>query len=782
MQEMSKALENLKKHKGSWVRRPVISFTDFLQQLLEHPERHVRNVYQVYVDMINTFICEGVDEYIGDPESINYLHYDCKKLFVEGSDRPFFADRLFANRLMRHVDSVAVGAQQNKIYIFEGPHGSGKSTFLNNLLRKFEEYANTPEGARYEVVWRLPLFAGGGDTSALSTLADKLAVMLEGEGRGDLAEKLKSGQGDSERDSDCFSVPCPSHDHPLLIVPKEIRRTFLEELFGGNDKFRWKLATEKQYDWVFRDEPCTICSTIYQGLMKKYQDTGRVMACVYGRPFAVTRRLGEGISVFNPGDKPLRYNVIQNEAIQKNLNSLFAGMQQVRYLYSSYARTNNGIYALMDIKSHNTERLMELHNIISDGVHKVEDLEEGVESLFFALMNPEDRKVVTDLQALSDRIEYIKLPYILDLQTEVQIYREVFGSHVNESFLPRVLHNFARVIIATRLRIESEAMLEWIGNPEKYQLYCDKNLQLLKMEIFTGYIPKWLEAEDVESFTAKRRKRIIAESEKDGWQGLSGRDSIRMFNEFYSSYASDEKLIDMSMLGRFFRKYCKEDKSFLPMGFLDSLLRMYNYTVLQEVKEALYYYNESQIARDIKNYMFGVNFDPGIREFCKYTGEFLDISEDMLRRIEVRLLVSERDARKFRSSVQKSYTTMALTQEMLRDGRKIEETALYGHLYERYVHSLKEKVLEPFLENENFRMAVRDYGTDTFKTYDPKIQEDVVFMIRNLQKKYGYSSQGAREICIYVVDNDIAKQFSGPELPHRQATPSVAPNILLAGI
>jgi predicted Ser/Thr protein kinase len=376
-------------------------------------------------------------------------------------------------------------------------------------------------------------------------------------------------------------------------------------------------------------------------------------------------------------------------------------------------------------------------------------------------MNPEDRKVLTDLQAFSDRIEYIKIPYVLDLKTEVEIYREIFGRHIDESFLPRVLHNFARVIIGTRLRTKSEAMLEWIVDPDRYEVFCDRNLQLLKMEIFTGHIPKWLESRDVEGFTAKRRKRIIAESEKDGWQGLSGRDSIRMFNEFYTSSARDDKLIDMSMLIRFFKKYCKEDKEILPMGFLDSLLRMYNYAVLQEVKEALYYYNEEQISRDVQNYMFAVNFDLGSKEKCTYTGEKIEINEDFFRRIETRLLRSEADAPAFRNNVQRAYTTGALTQDILRDGLDITETSLYTHLYERYVHNLKEKVLEPFLRNENFRMAIRDYDTEKFKTYDRKIREDINFMFENLERKYGYSRQGAKEICIYVIENNLAKAFSG---------------------
>ncbi len=760
MRDLTNAMGNLDKQENAWQQRSVFSFADFLQEVIKYPQWIIRDVYQVYADMIHTYIYDGIDEYGEDPESINYLSYNCKELFVEGSDRPFFADRLFANRLIRHVDSLVVGAQQNKIFIFEGPHGSGKSTFLNNLLRKFEEYTNTPEGVRYEVVWRLPIGQATQRKQSPTALSEKMALILENGGRPDLAQEIHCACKEENNKKQLFDVPCPSHDNPILFIPKEVRRRFFDDLFE-NDKFKWHLFTEKKYNWVFREEPCTICTSIYRELLRQYQDPQKVlMDFVFARPYIFNRRIGEGISVFNPGDKPPRDGVIRHAAIQRRLDKIFSGARQVNYLSSRYAKTNNGVYALMDIKSHNTDRLMELHNIISDGVHKVEDIEERVNSLLFALMNPEDKRILNDLQALSDRIEYINIPYVLDLKTEVEIYKDIFGKHIDESFLPRVLHNFARVIIATRLRTKSEAMTDWIGNPDKYELYCDSNLQLLKMEIFTGFIPPWLEEKDVERFTAKRRLKIIAESEKDGWAGLSGRDSIKMFNEFYSSYASEEKLIDMSMLGTFFRKYCKADPDILPKGFLDSLLRMYNYVVLQEVKEALYYYNEEQISVDIQNYLFAVNFEPGSVETCNYTNEKLEISKDFFQRIESRLQIEIGDAESFRHNIQKTYTSTTLPQEILRDSLPITETTLYLHLYERYIHNLKEKVLDPFLKNENFRMAVKDFDTEAFKTYDKKIQDDVSYMVENLQSKYRYSRKGAREICIYVIDNDLTKIFS----------------------
>ncbi len=760
MRDLTKAMSNLDKTKEHWHQSPILSFKNFLQEVIKNPNRMIRNVYQVYSDMVDTFVEDGIDEYGTDPESIGFLQYDCRRLFVEGSDRPFFADRLFANRLIRHVDSLKLGAKQNKIYIFDGPHGSGKSTFLNNLLRSFEQYANSPEGSRYEVVWRLKHDHLVGGVHSLNSLTEKLAWVLENEGKKDLATEMKCACNVDADLGGYFDVPCPSHDNPLLLVPKEVRRKFFDDLFE-NDEFKWQLFTDKKYEWVFHDEPCTICISLYQELLRKHKDPLKVMEFVWARPSVFNRRLGEGISIFNPGDKPLRQTIMHNEIIQRSLDSMMSDGKRVSYIFSRYAKTNNGIYALMDIKSHNTERLMELHNIISDGVHKVEDTEEKVNSLLFALMNPEDKKLLDDLRAFSDRVEYINIPYVLDLKTEVDIYRENFGKHIDENFLPRVLHNFARVIIATRLRTTSEAMEEWIGQPDKYAMYCDTNLQLLKMEIFTGFIPKWLSEEDVANFTAKRRHKIVAESEKDGWKGLSGRDSIKLFNDFYSTYAREDKLIDMSMLGIFFRKICKNDKNILPMGFLDSLQRMYNYTVLQEVKEALYSYNEEQISRDIINYIFAVNFEIGAIEICEFTGERLDITEEFFRRLERRLQISLAGSESFRNSVQKTYTTIALPQEMLRDGLSITETSLFKYLYEKCTYNLKEKVLEPFLKNENFRRAVKDYNQDDFKTYDKKIQSDVTFMIENLQHKYRYSRQGAKEICIYVVDNNLAKQFSG---------------------
>jgi predicted Ser/Thr protein kinase len=754
MERMQKKLQDVDHH-------PPVPFNEFVEILASEPVKVLRNVFQVFHDMVKNYIREGEDEYSDDPESIHYIKYDSEELFVKGTDHPFFADRIFANRLVNLVEALKLGAQQNKIYIFEGPHGCGKSTFLNNLLLKFEQYVNADAGKRYETVWCLNRkeigVAGSHDANAV---VDQLAKLLSCQGT-NLSSKPEERFGVSKVDDEIIEVTCPSHDNPILMIPKHYRRSFFDDIFE-NDEFKWRLFTEKEYEWVFMDKPCTICSSLYKALLNKLEDPLKVFACIYARPIFYNRRLGEGITVFNPGDKPLRHSVLSNTILQNNINTLFKDSNQIRYLFSQYARTNNGIYALMDIKSHNVERLIELHNIISEGVHKVEDIEENVNSLFISLMNPEDKKNIVDFPSFSDRIEYINIPYVLDLNTEVAIYKNVFGRLVSENFLPKVLHNFARVIISTRLQPRSKTLLDWIVDPRKYILYCDDNLQLLKMEIYTGYIPPWLTEGDRKRLDAKRRRKIIAESVQDGNMGLSGRDSIKIFNEFYSTFAKEDKLISMTMLHTFFVKLRKDLHELIPEGFLDSLLRMYNYSLLQSVKESLYNYNEDQISRELMNYLFAINFEPDSKVICQYTGEKLEIHEGFFATIENRLLGEKVDTDSrllFRKDTQKEYASRTLTQEIILEQKDIRETALYKELHDRYVFNLKEKVLDPFLENENFRRAIKDFDTEKFKTYDRKIKNDVTFLIKNMCRNYDYSKQGAKEVCIYVIDKDLAKQY-----------------------
>jgi hypothetical protein len=113
-----------------------VPFEEFLNILNANPSQILRNIFQTFHDMIKYYVDESKDTITGDIDKLAFTHYDCSRLFVEDSENPYFTDMLFANRFMKQMEYLRHGAQQNRIYIFDGPHGCGKSTFLNNLLKK----------------------------------------------------------------------------------------------------------------------------------------------------------------------------------------------------------------------------------------------------------------------------------------------------------------------------------------------------------------------------------------------------------------------------------------------------------------------------------------------------------------------------------------------------------------------------------------------------------------------------------------------------------------------
>jgi len=722
-------------------KKVVMSFRAFASFALKNPKIAFRNIFQTVDDAVQKYVKPCEDDYPNDPESINFIRYDCSRL-LEEADPPFFTDRLFANDFVRYIKQLRGGAQQNRMNIILGPPGCGKSTFLNNFLFKLEEYVNTEEGSCFETLWTI-------DTAGF---------------------RRNNGNNQCDRGHETLlEIPCPNHDHPFLLIPKKYRREFVKNLLEQKKEWQEKILADKEYDWLFNWDACTICKSLFWLLFDKLGAFEAVLENVKASTYRFDRSLGEGISVFNPGDMPTPPTqwIITDKKLQERLDAAFGTSNSVRYIFSKLAKTNNGIYVLMDVKKNNVERFESLHNIISEGLHRVDDVEERISSFFLAVMNPNDYKKTIEEKkedSIKDRVRLLNISYIKEVPVEVRVYCSIFGEDIKQCFLPRVLENFARVIISTRMEESSPALDEWL-NIDKYKKYCDNKGQLLRMELYGGVIPTWLSEEDVRKFKAPLRRKIIQEGYEDREGAFSGRESIYLFHAFYSAYRKDDRFITMADLCRFFKDQFKqntENKKRIPAGFLDSLLKWYNYGVLKEVKESLYHYNEKRISNDIQNYLFALNLKIGSVSICPFTKEQIEVTEDFLRHIETYVLDIRTDEKAkvaFRTNTQKNYTE-CLAREIQIGNKNLTETEVYKSLHEKYVLNLKEKVLQPFLKNENFRRAINDYGNEDFKTYDRKIQDDIKFLIKNLSDKYGYTELSAKEVCLYVIDNKVAENFS----------------------
>ncbi len=756
IQSKAKRLEsliNLSNNIREKEKRDILVFNDYLYLAVTNPQIVFRDIFQLYHDMVHHYVSEGQDEFINDNEHIGFYNYETRDLFRNDCDEPFFADRLFAYRFMNMTRNFRKGTQNKRIYIFEGPPGSGKSTFLNNLLHKFEEYSRTPAGATYITYWKLDIEKLGGfqskEIQKIKTLSHKSPL-----------EKRAKQSQNFDFPEKYLEFSCPNNDNPILQIPKNYRKQFLDELIR-DESFKEQLFNDKQYEWVFRDIPCAICSSIQKTLLDRLSDPLEVFSMINAKTNHFTRQLGEGISVFNPGDTNIE-QTLSNPTLQQMISDLLRN-DEIKYTYSYMAKTNNGILALMDIKEHNVDRLKAYHGIISDGVHKVELTEEYIRTLFIGIVNPEDKIHYEQVQSFQDRIISMKIPYVLDYNTEVMIYKSKFNENITNSFLPGVIENFAKIIIASRLDIESPAIKRWISKPEKYSKYIDKNMLLLKMEVYIGILPEWLSEEDKKKFDRQTRIDIISNSENDGHKGISGRKSLSVFNDFCSPSQRPNKYITMEDVKEYFIHNKEELQIDIPQDFIDKLVDLYDYDVMQEIKESIFFYNEEHIERDILNYLFAINFEIGDSKFNNSTSDNVEITEEFYENIERRLLgeSSTPTTRKsFRKETQSEYVSVTLTQELGLENKSIKESKLFKNLFVKYTRNLKENALAPYLDNDNFRRAILQYGTSSFNTFDERLKRDVTLLINNLVNKFNYKCpEAAQQICIYVLDKGIVKKY-----------------------
>ncbi len=752
---------------------PSIPISEFFLRLKGEDISFLRSPQHLLHDLVLERLGKGVDEYPGK-NSAGYKRYDVENLF-EAGDVKFFSSRMFANILYDLASRIVRGKQQNKIYVFKGPPGSGKSTAIDSLAEAFEGYIN--EQMLYEVVWRL-------DTEMLG-----VAVHSE-----DISCKLQQAEKSDEKKEkfiiDKFPiVPCPNHCNPVLLIPREIRKVFLDSMLP-NKETKHRLFTEERYSWVFDTKMCPICQSIFEAISRKLfeekekskeesYDLNKILEMVHVRQYRFDRRLSRGISVFGSGDKSDKMGIVTDEQIQKILDILFKG-SSVKYIADPLCRTNFGLRVLMDVKEENITRFKGWHNVVSEGRKKVGDYEQGVLTLLLAVMNPEDEEGIKDIKSFSDRREDVSIPYITDVATELKVFGNIFGKNSLSRFLPGVAENFARFIISSRIKGVSKPIKNWLGEKglQDYneRNFCDEEGLTVAMDISEGIIPKWLDKPHIDSFTKPRRLDVLDKIQDSAKSGISDRDAIDFFGKLLGWFdvrikkdvgeAKNEesiRLIEMSDLEDFlFGGDSKEDfLNKVPDTFWEEITFIYQKNLTNTIKKALYRYNTDKLEEDIIHYLRALLMDPDEIEIFEFTGKEIEASESFLSTIE-NVLAGEKLNQEARKTIRKNITEKLsrVIATTLDDWGQVKETEVFKALYRMYTENIKKDVLAPFTHNENFGRAIKDFGTKEFESYDKKIKEDVAYLIKNLAENFGYSTEdAARQICEYFVREDLAINF-----------------------
>ncbi len=566
------------------------SFADYLSLLKQDP-KPLRTSFQRVHDMI---LAQGVEEYTLFKERLlHYRFFDDP--FEKGKDAIFGLDK----PLMRLVATIKAAAHrlgpERRILLLHGPVGSAKSTIARLLKKGLEAYSRREEGKLFTFYWKTP----------------------EG------------------------PLPCPMHEEPLVLLPKELREEFLEELRHLHPDYPYPLEVE--------GDLCPVCRFQMREALARH---GGDLAAVLEEEVVVKRLvLSEkdriGIGTFQPKDEKNQDSTELTGDINYRKVAIYGSDSDPRAFNfdGELNIANRGLVEFIEILKLDVAFLYDL--LTASQEHKIKSkkfAQTDIDEIILGHTNePEYRKLQANeyMEALRDRTIKIDVPYILRVSDEVKIYRRDFSKVRAKHIAPHTLEMAATWAVLTRLEPPKRAGLTLM---QKLKLYDGRLL------------PGW---------TEEAVRELMAEAKREGLEGISPRyiqDKISnvlvtseepCINPFMVMNELEEGLKHHSLIS-------DEKTKERYKALLQEVKAEYAEIVKNEVQRAIAA-DEEALNRLFHNYIDHVKaYVLGEKVKNPYTGAPEPPNERLMRSIEERIEIPESRKDDFRREIMNYIGALAL--------------------------------------------------------------------------------------------------------------------------
>jgi serine protein kinase len=649
------------------------SYEDYLRVVKENP-KVTRTAFQRIYDMILSY---GKSEYV-----------DNKKRLVRYN---FFHDEAFGGRdaiygldvpLMKLVNVFKSAAQgygtERRVILLHGPVGSSKSTIARLLKKGLEEYSKIPEGALYTFSWVYGKEGG------------KKEVM-----------------------------PCPMHEEPLHIIPSDWRKTVFEELLPLRDGIR-PLGGQ--------GDLCPACRYVYRELMAQHGgDWGKMAEHVRVRRLILSEKDRIGIGTFQPKDEKNQDSTELTGDINYRKIAEYGSDSDPRAFNfdGEFNIANRGLIEFIEVLKLDVAFLYDLLGASQE--HKIKPKkfpQTDIDEVIIGHTNePEYKKLQSNefMEALRDRTVKIDVPYITKLTEEVKIYEKDYnperirGKHI----APHTLEMAAMWAVLTRLE-----------EPKKH------NLTLLqKLKLYNG--------KTLPNFTEDNIKELRKEASREGMEGISPRyiqDKISnalvsdkgegCVNPFMVLNELEGGLRHHSLIsGEEQRKHIRD--------LLATVKQEYEDVVKNEVQRAISA-DEDAIGKLCGNYIDNIKaYTQKEKVRNKYTGQYEEPDERLMRSIEEKIEIPESRKDDFRREIMNYIGALA-----------VEGKTFNYRTNERLHKALELKLFEDQKDSIKLKSLVSS-------VVDKDTQEKIDVVKQRMIKNYGYC-----EICSTDVLNFVASIFA----------------------
>ncbi len=653
------------------------SVEDYLRLVQEQPEV-ARNAFQRLYDMIISFGSHKYTEY--KKEIVHYHFFDDP--FTDGRDAIFGLD-VPLMKLVQVLKAAAMGyGPERRVLLLHGPVGSAKSTIARLMKRGLEQYSRTPEGALYTFSW------------------------IDAEV--DLPEVSQSRE-----------MPCPMHEEPLRLLPREFRDSFLSEVDQRRSPDR-RLRIE--------GDLCPACRHIYNVLLQRYDgDWTRLIEHVRVRRLLLSEQDRVGIGTFQPKDEKNQDSTELTGDINYRKIAIYGSDSDPRAFNfdGEFNVANRGLIEFIEVLKLDVAFLYDLLSASQE--HKIKPkkfAQTDIDEVIIAHTNePEYRRLQNNefMEALRDRTVKIDIPYITKLDEEVKVYDRDFnnqrirGKHI----APHTVEVAAMWAVLTRLE-----------EPKKLNLSA-----LQKLKLYSG--------KSLPGFTEDNVKELRKEADREGMVGISPRyvqDKIsnclvadieeRCVNPFMVMKELESGLKHHSLIA-------SEELREAYRTHLAGVREEYEDIVKNEVQRAISG-DEEALQRLCANYIDNIKaYTQREKVRNKYTGEYEEPDERLMRAIEEKINIPESRKEDFRREIMNYIGALAV------DGRRF----MYN-TNERLQKALELKLFEDQKDSIKLTSLVAN-------VVDRSAQEKIDVVKGRLIREHGYC-----DICATDVLNFVASIFA----------------------
>ncbi len=717
----------------------ILSFNEYFAKTVEAPHVAVRSAARYMVDMIDFFGTESRELPTG-----KLTHYKvCDAPYNNGEGKVSGQDRVVES-IYHSLNNFARQGRVNKLLVLHGPNGSAKSSIVRALVGGLEAYAREPEGAMYSFNWIFP--AEKGSDERIGFGSERRSTAAKGSYAYTAADNIDA------------RVPCDLHDHPLFLLPQEQRLKLLKQFFPSESE-------HTGLEYLRTGDLCYKCRRIYDALLASYDgDANKVLNHIQVERFYISKRYSRGASTVEP-----QVSVdarIQQLTSDRSLAALPKALHHVSLFDPAgpLVDANRGVLEFSDLLKRPVEAFKYLLSTVETATVCMESFVLHLDMIFIASTNEvylDAFKQHPDFPSFKGRMQLIRVPYLLRMSEEIEIYRSqiterVVGRHI----APHAIEVATMWAVLTRMRRADSTLypkavstvLTSLTPMEKLRLYdkaeAPERLTTRESAELRALIPELYEESQAYPnyegrFGASAREVrgiLLNAAHNDNYHCLT---PLAVFDEI-------EEMLTNTTVHEFLNQDVVD-------GYHDhgAFLKASEEQLLDwlddEVRDSMGLAERGSYAALFTRYVDHITYwvkDEKILDPASHT--LLEPDERLMTEVETVLVAKEEAVEDFRRAVIATIGAKSLDDP----GKKPDLEEVFAH----YIQMLRENFFtsrrhELRAINENFLRYVSDENHDL----DKKERAQVEQMLERLHDTYGYCKACARDMIAYLLKKRYAE-------------------------